>query len=101
MRYVLILVLIGFSALTVQALMDHGYIGLILWHFTSTAGMQVIADLVLACLMASYWMYRDAEASGRNPWGYIALTLVLGSFGPLLYLLVGAFLQKDSQPQLA
>jgi hypothetical protein len=53
----------------------------------NTAGMQVLADLVIALLLFCVWMWRDARASGRRPWPWLLLTLATGSFGPLLYLL--------------
>jgi hypothetical protein len=34
------------------------------------------------------WLWRDARANGRNPWPWMIATLLLGSFGPLVYLLV-------------
>ena len=37
-------------------------------------------------IMACIWMVNDARARGQNAWPFVALTLALGSFGPLLYL---------------
>lgn len=85
----LILVIAAFAALTGVALMEHGYIGIFSFHFTSSAGMQVITDLVIVCALAMIWMVRDASTQGRTVWPFVVLTLVAGAFGPLLYLLVG------------
>jgi hypothetical protein len=86
-RTILMLVLIAFSALTVEALLQHGYWGIFEPHFQSFGGAQVFADLVIALSLFMAWMWRDAKAHGRNPWPWLALTLATGSFGPLLYLL--------------
>jgi hypothetical protein len=47
----------------------------------------VLADLVIALTLVMIWLWRDARTGGRNPWPWIGLTLIAGSFGPLLYLL--------------
>ncbi|MCE2916304.1 MAG: DUF2834 domain-containing protein [Rubrivivax sp.] len=86
-RPLLIVVLIAFGALTTVAVWQHGVIGLFAWQLQNTAGMQVLADLVIALLLFCVWMWRDARASGRRPWPWLLLTLATGSFGPLLYLL--------------
>jgi hypothetical protein len=85
----LVLVIAAFAALTGVALMEHGYIGIFTFHFTSSAGLQVITDLVIVCTLAMIWMVQDARAHGRTVWPFLLLTLTLGAFGPLLYLLVG------------
>jgi len=41
-------------------------------------------------VLVMVWMWRDARRRGRNPWPWIAAALLLGSFGPLAYLLVHA-----------
>jgi hypothetical protein len=79
-------VLTAFAALTGMALRDVGYWGIIAPHFASWGGGQVFADLVIACLLACVWMVGDARKRQVAAWPYVALTLALGSFGPLLYL---------------
>ena len=86
-RPLLILTLLLFGALSAVALWQHGYWGIIAPHFQSFGGGQVLADLVIALTLVSVWMWHDAKAAGRNPWPWIAATLVVGSLSPLLYLL--------------
>jgi hypothetical protein len=76
-----------FGALTAAALWQGGIGGIVDWHVKSFGGGQVFADLVIALTLALVWMWRDAKATGRNAWPWIALTLATGSFGPLIYLL--------------
>ncbi len=85
-RAILWIILVLFGALTVAALLEHGYMGIIGPHFESLAGGQVFADLVIALLIILVWLWRDAKQRGRNPWPWTLITLVMGSFGPLLYL---------------
>jgi len=86
-RILVVVTLIAFSALSAMALWRHGYWGIIAPHFQSFGAAQVFADLVIALSLFLVWMWRDARATGRNPWPWILVTLVAGSFGPLLYLL--------------
>jgi drug/metabolite transporter (DMT)-like permease len=86
-RWILAAVLAAFSALTVAAVARHGYVGIFQHQLQSLAGLQVLADLGIALLLVLAWLWRDAHRTGRNPWPWIVLTLVAGSFGPLLYLL--------------
>ena len=96
-RSLLILVLIPFSALSAMALWQHGYWGILEPHFQSTGTGQVLADLVIALTLVMTWMWRDAKSLGRNPWGWIVLTLTCGSFGPLFYLLTRQTEQKSAE----
>jgi hypothetical protein len=69
------------------ALGHHGFRGIFQTIFQSWAGVQVFVDLAIALSLVLLWMWRDAEANGRKVWPWIVITLVAGSFGPLLYLL--------------
>lgn len=86
-KVILSLVLAAFAVLTALALWFHGYWGIVAPHFQSFGAAQVLVDLVIALGLFLVWMWRDAQASGRNPWPWLVLTLAAGSFGPLLYLL--------------
>ena len=87
-RMLLIVTLALFGALTAAALWQHSYWGILAPHFQTWGGAQVLVDLVIALTLVLCWLWQDARACGRNPWPWVAATLVLGSFGPLLYLLM-------------
>jgi hypothetical protein len=87
-RGLIVAVLAAFGALTAAALWQHGYLGIFLVPLQTLAGAQVLADLVIALGLVLAWLVQDARAQGRNPWPWVAATLALGSFGPLMYLLV-------------
>jgi len=86
-RFILVLVLVLFSALTAVALRQHGYWGILEPHLRSFGAAQVLADLVIALGVVLVWMWTDARKSGRVFWPWLLLTLAAGAFGPLLYLL--------------
>jgi len=86
-RGAIILTLLAFGALSVVALAEHGFSGIFRHQLLNTGGMQVLADLAIALVLCLYWMWKDARARGRNPLPWVGLTLVAGSFGPLIYLL--------------
>ncbi len=88
MRTVLLVVTAAFSAFTAWAVARTGYVGFYEQLLASRAGWQVLADITIALLLVLSWIRRDARAQGRRFWPYLALTLALGSLGPLLYLVL-------------
>jgi hypothetical protein len=86
-RSIIAITLVLFGALTAAALWYHGYWGILEPHFKSFGAAQVFVDLVIALTLVLVWLWQDAKAIGRNPWPWILITLVAGSFGPLIYLL--------------
>ena len=88
MKPVLIAILLAFGAYTLYAMTEVGLSGIYMAGLANAGSLQVLLDLVIVCFLFSCWMVIDARATGRNPWTYVAITLVAGSFGPLLYLLL-------------
>lgn len=88
--FLLALVLAAFAALSIYAMLQVGYLGIWQSGLTSWGAFQILVDLVIACSLICLWMVLDARQRGANPWPYVAITLVSGSFGPLLYLLMRA-----------
>jgi hypothetical protein len=81
------LVLAAFSALTLYAIGSYGYVGFFEVLLSNVVGIQVLADIVVACTLALVWMSGDARERGLPFWLYAALTLFLGSIGLLAYLI--------------
>lgn len=92
-----LIILVPFTALSVLAVIRFGYIGIFEYELQNAAGWQVLADLVIACLLLLSFLIPHARQHGRNPWPWVAITVVLGSFGPLLYFATskGAINQPD------
>jgi hypothetical protein len=82
----LLLVIGLFGVLTAIALADVGYLGILLPHFQGWGPAQVLADLVILATLSCIWMVGDGRERGINPWPFVAVTLLAGSFGPLSYL---------------
>jgi len=85
----LILALIALGAVTAVALWMEGLAGILKAIAQSYGSMQIFTDLMIALTLVMVWMWRDAKNTGRNIWPWIVITLVAGSFGPLLYFITG------------
>ena len=83
---VLIVVLLLFSALSAHAV-EHagGVLELVQVLLRIPEGWQVMADLIIVMVLLLVFMRRDAQAQGRPFWPWAIFSLVVGSFGPLLY----------------
>lgn len=79
-------VIVAFGALTIVPLYEYGYLGLLRLALANSATVQVFVDLVIALTLFLLWMWPDAKQRGISPVPYLVITLLLGSFGPLLYL---------------
>ena len=95
-KALLVSVLAAFLALTGFAVWQHGYLGIFQIELESSAGWQVLADLVIALSLFLVWLWRDAKAAGRNPIPWTILILATGSIGALVYLIVYKTGQESS-----
>lgn len=86
-RFVLLAVTFLFSILTAAAVWQNGFLGIFEYQFKNFGGLQVLIDLVIALSFFMVWMWNDAKVQKKNPWPWIILTLIAGSFGPLFYLI--------------
>jgi len=93
-KTIAIILLIPFTVLSLYAVWQVGYIGIFDYHRHSPAGWQVFSDLVIACILLLCWIVPEMKKNGQNPWLVVLLTVTLGSFGPLLYIV---FLRKESK----
>ena len=62
-------------------------------HATGHFDASLFMMFGIACLLVLTWLIPEARRNGNNPWPWVALTVFLGSFGPLLYL---AFCRADA-----
>jgi hypothetical protein len=93
-------VLVDFSVLSAFAIADVGYLGIFRAGLANWGAAQILADLVILCVLAMLWMHGDARTRGSNPWPFIAVTAVAGSFGLLAYLLLRES-RRNTTPALA
>ncbi len=80
--------LVVHTAVSVRALRDHDFFWLFRFAVADWPQGQIFSDLTCMRLVVTSWMVVDARRSGRTVWPYLLATLLLGSFGPLTYLLV-------------
>jgi len=80
-------ILADFSAFTAYVIWQYGYVGLLNRALADAATIQLSIDLVIALSLVTLWMVRDARERGAAVLPYVLATLVLGSIGPLLYLI--------------
>lgn len=86
-KTILLIITIAFSILTALALWQLGPLGIFKHQFENFGGAQVLIDLVIVCSLMLVWIWDDSKKTNRKFWPWLLITLIAGSFGPLLYLL--------------
>lgn len=84
-------VMADFVALTAYAVYAEGYFAFmsVAMEFATNNiwGAQILADFLVALAIALGWLIADARKRDLAYWPFVALTLTLGSIGPLAYLI--------------
>lgn len=79
-------VLLPFLAYTEWVLATEGYLGFWAQALGSPVAVQLTLDLVIALSLVLLWTWNDARATRMPFVPYLVLTLLIGSIGPLAYL---------------
>jgi hypothetical protein len=83
--------LVVFGAFSLWVTARHGYTGFLSVASREPWALQMLLDVVLACLIYSVWLVPDARRLGITAWPYLLLTLFGGSLGGLAYLVHRGF----------
>lgn len=83
----LFIVLADFVAFSGYVLYHYGYIGVYEQALVNAATLQVLFDLVIALVLFTIWMVRDARERGISVWPFVLTVVTLGSIGALAYLI--------------
>jgi len=84
---VLLIITIAFAVLTAFSIIDFGVLGIFAEAIQNTATLQIFVDLILCALFIIVWLRHDTRRTGRSFPLWAIITLAIGAFGPLLYLL--------------
>ena len=77
---------VSFTVFSTWVAIEHGPLGFIAVASDGGWGLQMLLDIVISLVVASFWIVSDARRQGINPWPFIAATVPLGSIGALAYL---------------
>ncbi|MEI4462902.1 DUF2834 domain-containing protein [Exiguobacterium indicum] len=83
----LLVITIAFAILTAFSIIDFGVLGIFVEATQNTATLQIFVDLILCALFIIVWLRHDTRRTGRSFPLWAIITLAIGAFGPLLYLL--------------
>lgn len=83
----LLIITIAFAVLTAFSIIDFGVLGIFAEATQNTATLQIFVDLILCALFIIVWLRHDTRRTGRSFPLWAIITLSIGAFGPLLYLL--------------
>ena len=84
---IILVVIVLFSILSFYSVYQFGIVGIFKEELKNSATLQVFVDLIISILLLLAWLKEDAKKHNRNFIFWLIITLCVGSFGPLFYLL--------------
>ena len=87
-RILAVIGIIVLGIITIMAFWVDGLIGFADAITFSWASLQIFIDLVISITIICFWIYRDANARGKNPWPWIIAAYIVGVFSPLAYIIM-------------
>lgn len=88
LRPFILLVAVLFTAYSTMVAVDHGYTGFISLALREPWGMQILVDLLISLTMVTSLLVIDARRRKQAAWPWVLATVLLGSVGPLWYLVL-------------
>ncbi|MDX2165543.1 MAG: DUF2834 domain-containing protein [Deltaproteobacteria bacterium] len=86
-QWILAILLVDLMAINAVAVHHYGLLGFFQAVLSSLASVAVLVDLTIAVGLIAVWMWGDARRRGISPVPYLITSVLLGSVGPLTYLL--------------
>ena len=86
-QWLLAFVLFDFCALNLYVMSQYGLGDMIALVTANAVTVLAFVDLTIALSLITVWMWNDARDRGISVLPYVAVTLLLGSIGPLIYLI--------------
>lgn len=87
-RIVIILAIVVLAYLTLTASIQFGLLGFFQQALQNSATTQIFIDLIISISLILVWMWFDSKKHNRRFLPWLFISLAIGSFGPLFYLLL-------------
>lgn len=86
-RSLVMVLLVALTIVTFLAVRDFGYVGIVQYGLFNFATMQIFLDLVITLVLFLFIIHQDTKERNTSFWPWLVITLIFGTYGPLLYLL--------------
>ena len=91
-RLILLCTVFGlFSLFSLWVMMDIGYFGIWEAGIASSGSVQILLDLVIACVIITSWLIQDAKSLGIKSAPWVIAIVLSGCIGILPYLIFREF----------
>jgi hypothetical protein len=89
-------ILAVFTVYSMWVVFGYGYTGFLSLAMREPWAMQLLLDLVIACMFGIGWMVHDARTRSIASWPFVIVTLAAGSVGLLGYVVWRGFAARST-----